>query len=58
MLVRNMAFHFVERNDSLAGQKKELKRRLAKAEADQENDIKKANAKLGQVSSELEGLKI
>ena len=53
-----MAFHFAERNDSLARQKKELERRLAKAEADRENDVKKINAKLSQASSELEGLKI
>ena len=58
MLVRNMAFHFTERNNGLAEQKKELKRKLAKVEANRENDTNKSNAKLAQASSELESMRI
>ena len=53
-----MAFYFAERNDGLAEQKKEFDRKLAKAEADQENDANKSNTKLAQASSELESMMI
>ena len=49
-----MTFLFVEKNDGLVGQKRELERRLAKVEADRESDAHKLGAKLAQASSELE----
>ena len=58
MLVRNMTFLFVKRNDGLAGQKRELERKLAKVEADRESDAHKLSAKLAQASSELESVRI
>ena len=58
LLVRNMAFHFAERNDGLAKKKKDLERKLAKAKADRESDANKSDAKLAQASSELESMRI